>query len=60
MLNDNEYYKLVNEMNKQYYKQHKYDKIIQYLKDNHLAIIDLFFTAIAIVISIIALVNSLT
>jgi hypothetical protein len=47
-------------MNKQYYKQHKYDKIIQYLKDNHLAIIDLFFTAIAIVISIIALVNSLT
>lgn len=59
-MNDNEYYKWVNEMNKQYYEQHKYDKIIQYLKDNHLAIIDLLLSVIAIIISIVALVSSLT
>lgn len=47
-------------MNKQYYEQHKYDKIIQYLKDNHLAIIDLLLSVIAIIISIVALVSSLT
>ncbi len=58
VLNDNDYYKWVNEINKQYYEKHKYDKIIKYLKDNHLAIIDLFLSIVAIVISIIALANS--
>ncbi len=47
-MTDNDIYKFVDKMNKEYYKKHKYDKLIQYLKNNHLAII-------AIIISIIAL-----
>ena len=47
-MNDNDYYKLILDMNKEYAKKHKFDKLIQYLKDNHLSII-------ALIISIIAL-----
>lgn len=47
-MNDDEYYKIYSEINNAYYEKHKYDKFIQYIKDNHLAII-------AIIISVIAL-----
>ncbi len=42
-----------------YCLQNKGNKFIKYVKQNHLAIIDLFLTAIAIIVSIIALYYSL-
>ena len=56
-MNKNEY-DLISKLNKQYDEAHKYDKLIQYLKNNHLAIIDLFLSTIAIIISIIALIKT--
>ena len=54
-MNENEYYKWVDEMNTQYAKNRKRKRIFNYFKNNHLAIIDLILSAIAIIISIIAL-----
>ncbi len=54
-MNENDYYKWVNEVNIEYNKNLIRQKRIQYLKDNLLAIIDLVLSAIAIIISIIAL-----
>ncbi len=56
-MNDNDYYKWINKMNNDYDKNMRQKNRIQYIKNNLLAIIDLFLTIVAIIISIIALCN---
>ena len=56
-MDDNDYYKWINKMNNDYDKNMRHKNRIQYIKNNLLAIIDLFLTIIAIIISIIALCN---
>lgn len=56
-MNDNDYYKWINKMNNDYDKNMRHKNRIQYIKNNLLAIIDLFLTIVAIIISIIALCN---
>lgn len=56
-MDDNDYYKWINKMNNDYDKNMRHKNRIQYIKNNLLAIIDLFLTIVAIIISIIALYN---
>ncbi len=56
-MDDNDYYKWINKMNNDYDKNMRHKNRIQYIKNNLLAIIDLFLTIVAIIISIIALCN---
>lgn len=56
-MNDNDYYKWIDKMNNDYDKNMRQKNRIQYIKNNLLAIIDLFLTIVAIIISIIALCN---